>query len=78
MKLPFVSTYHYKSFEDVEDDEKLVQMFLSCALAAVLVREMEKRETFESVVNEAVADYVLEGLVELGACADNSSCEIVH
>ncbi len=36
-ELTLVSTYHYKSFQNVKFNEELVKMFLSCPFAAVFV-----------------------------------------
>ena len=66
-ELPLVSTYHYKSFQNVKFNEELIKVFLSRTFPAILVGIMNESDAAESSVNQSVANDVFIRLVELVA-----------
>ncbi len=76
--LTLVSTYHYKSFQDVKLNEELIKMFLSRTLSPVLVGIMNERDAAKSGVDHLIAYDVFIRLVELVAGLHKQSQQVIH
>ena len=76
--LTLVSTYHYKSFQDVKFNEELVKMFLTGSFAAVFVGIMNQGDAVKCCVNNPVANDVFIGFVEIVAGLDKQTQQIIH
>ena len=76
--LTLVSTYHYKSFQDVKFNEELIQMFLTCSLAAIFVSIMNECDAVKSCVNQSVANDVFIGFVKIIAGLNKQTQQIIH
>ena len=62
--LPLVSTYHYKSFQNIKFNEELIKMFLARTFSAILIRVMNEGDTVQGGVDHSVANDILERLVK--------------
>ena len=77
-ELSLVSTYHYKSFQNIKFNKELIKMFLARPFAAVLVGIMYESDTAKSGVNHSVANDVFIRLVELVASLHKQTQKVIH
>ncbi len=78
LKLPPVSTYHYKCFQNIKLNKELVKVFLSRTFPAVFVGIMYQRDTIKRMVYHTLSNYIFERLVKSIPRVNDSKQQLVH